>query len=39
MRLREPDAPPPASADTLTYEQVTEVFDRTPAIHEPERSV
>jgi putative membrane protein len=38
IRLREPDAPPPPSPDTLTYEQITEVFDRTPAIHESERS-
>ena len=38
VRLSKPEAPEVPEPDTLTYEQVTEVFDRTPAVQEPERS-
>jgi len=38
VRLSKPEVPEVPEPDTLTYEQVTEVFDRTPAVQEPERS-
>jgi len=38
VRLSPPPTAQPPAPETLTYEQVTEVFDRTPAVQEPERS-